>query len=888
MNEKIQDVFLEIFGNERLISKFIEIDDIDEMYQFCLKIKGGYTRNEFVDFLSEYAEFCDSLTPDIDELEEIDDDRIENIAGGFNASQKWMAGALAALSVFTSSGVTHAADVGSKTGNKKYVSVGVNNDEYYERFVKEKSKEESKIKRKFKKIYKWVKNHKTQIALGGVVVAAAVAALAGFAVFAGFSIKEYNDNKTADKNMKNFSTGETFQVTKYDEKTGKLYLVDATDSKNKKITIKDYKYSKHDGLSESLVKNMKEEEFIPIAEDLARDRIKVNKDRANGKISAKRAAEIKKNIESVENMINKRFKDESFINSLGKKLGIIGTVGSGVVGVGSLVLQKADGIFSWASSFAKRLTNIINAAQTINYLRNIVNSVISKSKPTHKFDAAKRREWLQEELEKVKGQPEAVKETISLFDRIVASRELTDLGANGKDGSRRAVKNRPNFVIFNGTAGTGKSMCAEILAKALSPSGEFSKVISSSMEKLSEKTNRSGDILSTLFYVPQHFFVPMEDIKTPGNYIRNNPRGVVIIDEYDKVSTEYCSNNSTVVDTPDGPKYCNPFDEAFRRIYEDPLYSTSGGTDLDLSEVTFILTSNEYSTMFGKEYDPREGPLNDKTRTSYYGHDGSFLDRIGGNNVITFNALGKDAYIEIGRNMLDRSIKFFGQKSLGQFGFKVSEGIYESMARFIEKQTLLYKKESNTIGEVGKDDDQKSSARGFEKLFNKLDATIQITAKNVKATIEERLAEKRNKRRVSIDPPKYLDFKLDFNEETGEFEVEIARYGSYTRYLAELGDIDLNELREEIKANSSKKTENAVVPESKSEETVDNKEEQKQENKNDSSVEVTKPEEEKNVQEQVKPVDEEKSQEVKSGEPEEENNEEQKSPADEENKTEEK
>ena len=39
MNEKITEVFQEIFSSKDLLSKFMLIDDVDELYEFCSNIK---------------------------------------------------------------------------------------------------------------------------------------------------------------------------------------------------------------------------------------------------------------------------------------------------------------------------------------------------------------------------------------------------------------------------------------------------------------------------------------------------------------------------------------------------------------------------------------------------------------------------------------------------------------------------------------------------------------------------------------------------------------------------------------------------------------------------------------------------------------------------------
>ena len=51
-------VFCEIFKNEELLSKFMLIDNVDEMYEFCSSLRKGYSKAEFENFLTKLADEC--------------------------------------------------------------------------------------------------------------------------------------------------------------------------------------------------------------------------------------------------------------------------------------------------------------------------------------------------------------------------------------------------------------------------------------------------------------------------------------------------------------------------------------------------------------------------------------------------------------------------------------------------------------------------------------------------------------------------------------------------------------------------------------------------------------------------------------------------------------
>ena len=85
MNEKITEVFQEIFSSKDLLSKFMLIDDVDELYDFCSSIKEGYSKAEFEDFLMELADECLFQT-------QLIGSETEKIAGGVNKFKKFISG----------------------------------------------------------------------------------------------------------------------------------------------------------------------------------------------------------------------------------------------------------------------------------------------------------------------------------------------------------------------------------------------------------------------------------------------------------------------------------------------------------------------------------------------------------------------------------------------------------------------------------------------------------------------------------------------------------------------------------------------------------------------------------------------------------------------------
>ena len=168
MNEKITEVFQEIFSSKDLLSKFMLIDDVDELYEFCLNIKEGYSKAEFEDFLMELADECLFQTQSIES-------ETEKIAGGVNKFKKFISGSLATATILTSTGIKAAeTDSDADKAASSYTDLEPINKDPKIMGTEEKTFFQ-KVKEKFQKVGSKIWENKGKIALGAAILTAIVA-----------------------------------------------------------------------------------------------------------------------------------------------------------------------------------------------------------------------------------------------------------------------------------------------------------------------------------------------------------------------------------------------------------------------------------------------------------------------------------------------------------------------------------------------------------------------------------------------------------------------------------------------------------------------------------------------------------------------------------------
>lgn len=128
---------IEILSSDKdLAQKFSQYKNIDELYKFSLSIKSGYTKEELSEILN--------LIGELGVNEELDDEKLDSVAGGINLGRKIASGALGLLTLASVGGIspnkTYAADYGNSSIIQK----------------QEKSENNINKKNKMKKILKYV------------------------------------------------------------------------------------------------------------------------------------------------------------------------------------------------------------------------------------------------------------------------------------------------------------------------------------------------------------------------------------------------------------------------------------------------------------------------------------------------------------------------------------------------------------------------------------------------------------------------------------------------------------------------------------------------------------------------------------------------------------
>ena len=99
IGKKIEEVFGQMKQRPMLMDKFYELESMEQVYEFFHSIRGGYTKQEFYDYISNFLDELDELDEDNSD-DEINIDDLDNVAGGVGMQKKALAGVLAAMSLF--------------------------------------------------------------------------------------------------------------------------------------------------------------------------------------------------------------------------------------------------------------------------------------------------------------------------------------------------------------------------------------------------------------------------------------------------------------------------------------------------------------------------------------------------------------------------------------------------------------------------------------------------------------------------------------------------------------------------------------------------------------------------------------------------------------------
>lgn len=134
-----------------------------------------------------------------------------------------------------------------------------------------------------------------------------------------------------------------------------------------------------------------------------------------------------------------------------------------------------------------------------------------------------------------------------------------------------------HVLYLIGESGTGKSKCADSIAKVILRKSSHTKSIDAS----SVDSKNKESFKSQLFGLTQYAYESKQPTNTNnlGDFIFSHPKSVVIINEYDKF-------------------FDKDMDEVLRTIVDSGKINMSSGAYLDCDEVLFIITSNESKESF--------------------------------------------------------------------------------------------------------------------------------------------------------------------------------------------------------------------------------------------------------------------------------------------------
>lgn len=97
--DKVEKVFTLIYNDYKLKEELIKKQTIDEMYEYCTSILGGYTKEEFEDFVNKMCQYVkDELT---NNNLSISDEDMKKISGGTQLKNKAISSLLAAITIST-------------------------------------------------------------------------------------------------------------------------------------------------------------------------------------------------------------------------------------------------------------------------------------------------------------------------------------------------------------------------------------------------------------------------------------------------------------------------------------------------------------------------------------------------------------------------------------------------------------------------------------------------------------------------------------------------------------------------------------------------------------------------------------------------------------------
>lgn len=677
IGKKIEEVFEQIMKRPVLMDEFYELESMDQIYEFFNSISGGYTKQEFFDYISDFLDELDEL--DERSSNEISTDNLSNVAGGIGVSKKALAGVLASMSLFpaapsglyaiendqNSTVVESKSEETPKTEENKPEEDSKTEESKSEENDDKEEKEEKKKSGFFSKVKKFIFRNKGKIAL----------AVAGL-VLAAIVIKNRkgiaNWTKETIDSIKNmFSPKKDVKLAGLDEVLKAGMTEEQAREKITQLVIGDEKEMKMPNQSSS------KEEF----------------ERYNAYLKVKEMRN-----SQVESLVARYSKESSNVSWYSKIPYFCGI--AGLLGLGKHLASEASDCIKYFSSLQDWLMNLVGP---YSFLSNFFRVGRVECDPVTPADSMSN---MKKAFEEVKGQEKAKSQIRKSLSQIVVSR-YSSFKSN-------ETYNHGDVFYFIGPSGIGKTFMAEKLCKhkVISNDDDFYYFYPGMIDK------KSSDTLIEQIFGPKMSDYDINNGKkvrsSMYSYIKDHPNGVVIFDEYDKLSDD-------------------SLDEFFRAVMDNGKV-TVAQQELDCSGITFILTSNESKESLNITNGDTE--REDDASITHRTHDKSFTNRL---NIVEFEKLNEDDYDKIARVDLYEKLKnHYTKKEMG--GVSITMGdeslkniagraeSYKDGARYIKKDLL------GEACQVLTEFLMNNPKRSFKKFKGK---TIELVYKLRDATEEE-------------------------------------------------------------------------------------------------------------------------------------------------------
>lgn len=366
----------------------------------------------------------------------------------------------------------------------------------------------------------------------------------------------------------------------------------------------------------------------------------------NGKTNQEEKRRLLEEINFRRQLISQRSKTSAEVLA---SLPVIG----GIVFCAKGIISAIDGL----GDISKRIASISYLSYAFNNFKtlkeNIVSyfektpSEVSKDKIFSNFDQA---------FSDIKGQDEAIHQVKNhLYDIVIAKNQAKWKNEKYSHG---------DVLYFHGLSGVGKTSVSNAIANVLYENPKIYTVTPSDVDKESKESVvtqlfGSKEAVNSNPYFPQT--LKQNNLTS---FLKNNPNGIIRIEEYDKM--------------------CTPaLDEVLRTVMECGVVNING-EKIDCSGVLFVLTSNEDKVSM-EGFDKEDSKKLDKESIAKgftrIWHDKSFLNRV---RKVEFKNLSHKSYETIVKSHFDQLAEFWADQKNAGIKLTIDESTLKDLATEVE------------------------------------------------------------------------------------------------------------------------------------------------------------------------------------------------------------